>query len=1477
MGMNTGWKVRGFLLGIVFCFNIHPVSSKSGLEVYFLSNGQKVKNQLELHMMPNEIVGLEFIAQYRNETSYTNYGGWMKWDWRLEVPGFIEGWQNKDIPLAPGKSGTLRNVIYIHPKSVGFDSVVVWYGTRIGTLANTMYWFRVYVHVDSSGYEPPVLLSEPSFTRGLQNTVSWLPAPQNAIFQDAYCFEEGDRENLRRSIRQLYKSTSGDTVFSNFNDLVNGRKYGYFIKAACEIDDSARYIYSNIVYSTQDNTPPNRVVKPRAINKNSYVRISWKSVEDSLSGTARYRIYRAVNTGTEKLLVDSAFVALPSDSVLSWMDTTMDSGFVQYRVNAVDFVGNEGYGDWSNSITLKGGNNSQFPPENPVSEDTVSSSQEQGFRRGSVDTLWVALDKTEERIRFEVVRDDTNFFSNPPPAGMRYFDSGWVPPDTLPDWGWTSPTNPGSVFFVFDYTDTGGIYFDRNGVVHRNMGQFHMDPNFAHNHTYHRRVIRKYFSTTDTVWLEKIVPDCFPPEDIHNLRVEPIVEASGGTLNFCFNVFWQAAIDDGSGLKRYHVFRKIDGVDSDFSEITIGNHFKQTFLSDTVNLSVSPITNPIVRYRVTGEDNVGNIRDDEETNWEAHIRAPGAPILRFEDSASPHIFPRHPINADTIFTELDSVVLRVRNFDTSEVTDFIVSVNGKEQLPDKKIGQETLVIRLPNTEVTQIHVRAVYAGERSTIGSNILVVIRDSNIPPKDLKVWNDATYWKGNIHLRWIRPSLDAVRYEVWRNGNLIGSISSKEDTVSWIDYYSMNELSGESNDTLVAYKMYPYQIRKINMFGSTTTFSNEDSAYCNRAPAIVSSEIKTQKAENVIIIHWNRVRPSMASGSWSTRVRISKDNLANRIYETIDTTDVIDDTKFIFDGHIENGHNYIFQIRETPQYPPGRTSSWSQPFTVNLASIDSLFVLPQPKGKIFVSWDEDTLIDRLAVDTFEFCRLSQSDTVCWYFPSSTTSYMDPLDSLHHGEEYSYRVSALDSLGQILAANVKTGICDSGNVFIPMIVPFQYRYFNSDSVHIHWQWRDIQGNPMEGSTRGAVALRIRVSTSRLFPADPLVTVDTGWFPADSNKRSKKVKIPSAVNINNETVYCIITAKDRWGHPEPPIWSGTEPAIHDTILPNVVEDFTVASSEAYDGNSDSLLVRLQWTGKGVEWPGSDATHWNSLIANVHYYQIVRSYSEGIDTVAKISAGANTYSFSDTLKNALGQWKIVVTDSAQNSVSGVFVPIPCFIPTPPSLHPIDFKSCSLQILPSDSLEYFIEIAVDPDHFLWAHEIGIPGPGSSLLCQSGWTDTTYFSCMSGWGAIVMDTTWFRVKARWGFNWQSGWSPLAFYTENPENASEKVSTDVEEIVPLDFTIQQNYPNPFNAQTQISYDLPEPAYVEIRLYNIQGAWVRTLVEEKKSAGYFSAVWDGTDQWGKTTASGVYLVHVFIQTEQGKIFQRKMKMMMIK
>ncbi|MBM2839711.1 MAG: C-terminal target protein [Bacteroidetes bacterium] len=98
------------------------------------------------------------------------------------------------------------------------------------------------------------------------------------------------------------------------------------------------------------------------------------------------------------------------------------------------------------------------------------------------------------------------------------------------------------------------------------------------------------------------------------------------------------------------------------------------------------------------------------------------------------------------------------------------------------------------------------------------------------------------------------------------------------------------------------------------------------------------------------------------------------------------------------------------------------------------------------------------------------------------------------------------------------------------------------------------------------------------------------------------------------------------------------------------------------------------------------------------------------------------------------------------------------------------------------------------------------------------------------------------------------------------------IESLIPSAYRLDQNYPNPFNPTTTIRYAIPNSGPVTLKVYDITGREVNTLVNEQKNAGTYEVRFDARNTSGKALASGVY----FYQIKTGGFSQTK-KLLLLK
>ncbi|MCH7498310.1 MAG: ASPIC/UnbV domain-containing protein, partial [Candidatus Marinimicrobia bacterium] len=90
----------------------------------------------------------------------------------------------------------------------------------------------------------------------------------------------------------------------------------------------------------------------------------------------------------------------------------------------------------------------------------------------------------------------------------------------------------------------------------------------------------------------------------------------------------------------------------------------------------------------------------------------------------------------------------------------------------------------------------------------------------------------------------------------------------------------------------------------------------------------------------------------------------------------------------------------------------------------------------------------------------------------------------------------------------------------------------------------------------------------------------------------------------------------------------------------------------------------------------------------------------------------------------------------------------------------------------------------------------------------------------------------------------------------------------LPEDFALSQNYPNPFNPVTRLRYALPRPARVSLRVYNLLGQEVVTLVDDWQDMGYHEVSWNSRNRAGALAASGLYIAVLAVPD---RVLTRKM------
>ncbi|HZE19843.1 MAG TPA: FlgD immunoglobulin-like domain containing protein, partial [Candidatus Angelobacter sp.] len=89
--------------------------------------------------------------------------------------------------------------------------------------------------------------------------------------------------------------------------------------------------------------------------------------------------------------------------------------------------------------------------------------------------------------------------------------------------------------------------------------------------------------------------------------------------------------------------------------------------------------------------------------------------------------------------------------------------------------------------------------------------------------------------------------------------------------------------------------------------------------------------------------------------------------------------------------------------------------------------------------------------------------------------------------------------------------------------------------------------------------------------------------------------------------------------------------------------------------------------------------------------------------------------------------------------------------------------------------------------------------------------------------------------------------------------------------FALEPNTPNPFNPLTTIHFELDRAGPAVLRVFSVNGALVRTLVQKQLPPGRYRSQWDGRDEQGRPVGSGVYIYRL---TAGARVLARKMSLL---
>ena len=115
-------------------------------------------------------------------------------------------------------------------------------------------------------------------------------------------------------------------------------------------------------------------------------------------------------------------------------------------------------------------------------------------------------------------------------------------------------------------------------------------------------------------------------------------------------------------------------------------------------------------------------------------------------------------------------------------------------------------------------------------------------------------------------------------------------------------------------------------------------------------------------------------------------------------------------------------------------------------------------------------------------------------------------------------------------------------------------------------------------------------------------------------------------------------------------------------------------------------------------------------------------------------------------------------------------------------------------------------------------------------------------------------------------------SFMIPTPGLPNIEMFIDRSDLIPEEYHLSQNFPNPFNPSTVIQYSLPKNNFVYLKIIDLEGREVKTLINSFQISGNKSVIWNATNNQGRPVAAGMY----FYLIESGEFLSAK-KMILIK
>ena len=413
------------------------------------------------------------------------------------------------------------------------------------------------------------------------------------------------------------------------------------------------------------------------------------------------------------------------------------------------------------------------------------------------------------------------------------------------------------------------------------------------------------------------------------------------------------------------------------------------------------------------------------------------------------------------------------------------------------------------------------------------------------------------------------------------------------------------------------------------------------------------------------------------------------------------------------------------------------------------------------------------------------------------------------------------------------------GNATLYQNPPTMYWYLGSDKTGFYYQVR--YGTSTDGTNATGTVVAEAGSTQNLFKAltATLLPNTTYYWQVRSSWNNTDWSSWSTVGLAGPSQASFTIASTASGAATTPIPSWPiGGAIVDGTMADITLNWTAPSTTDLD--FQVIIATDNHVTDGMLDHGSAVTSaWDITATSVKAQDVFGTLTSGATYYWQVRSGIRpTHAI-------YSPWSMVASFSTAAGASSV-VPL---VVSPNYLQPLNNTTAVLTWnipVQSDShLKYDLQYSKNADFNNALTKTNLNDP--SALVTGLETNSTYY---------------WRVLSKTASGSVSSYSTTGSFTTSGATAVEE-----QETIPTAYELSQNYPNPFNPTTRINFAIPQNSFVTIKVYDMLGREVKTLINQQMVSGNHSIDWNADNNLGIKVATGMYIYRItagnFVSTKK--------------